>query len=102
MNARRLLLAAVISLTAAPCSSASAAEPPPGASSCSGCHPAQAGVDTSLRPLAGRPASEMVALMHAFRAGERQPTIMDQIVKGFSDAELAAIAAWYAEQKAPP
>jgi cytochrome subunit of sulfide dehydrogenase len=40
-----------------------------------------------------------VAQMQAFRAGQGQPTVMDQIAKGFTDAEMQAIAAWYAEQK---
>jgi cytochrome c553 len=37
--------------------------------------------------------------MQAFRDGKRPATVMDRIAKGFSDAEIAAIAAWYAEQK---
>jgi cytochrome subunit of sulfide dehydrogenase len=36
--------------------------------------------------------------MQAFRAGQRPATVMDRIVKGFSDPEIAAIAAWYAAQ----
>jgi len=39
------------------------------------------------------------AAMRAFRTGERAATVMDRIAKGFSEAETAAIAAWYAEQK---
>jgi cytochrome c553 len=37
--------------------------------------------------------------MQAFRDGGRPATVMDRIAKGFSDAETAAIAVWYAEQK---
>jgi sulfide dehydrogenase cytochrome subunit len=37
--------------------------------------------------------------MQAFRSGERPATVMDQIAKGFSEAEIQAIAAWYAAQK---
>src|SRR4051812_4008722 len=81
------------------CTSVQAAEPPPGATSCTGCHAASAGVDTPVPRLAGRYAVEITAKMQAFRAGEGQPTVMDQIAKGFSDAEVQAIAAWYAEQK---
>ena len=36
--------------------------------------------------------------MQAFRAGQRPATVMDRIAKGFSDAEVQAIAAWYAQQ----
>jgi cytochrome c553 len=99
MNATRVV-AAVIGFAAASCLSASAAESPPvGAASCSGCHAARAGVDTAVPPLAGRNPAEMVAQMQAFRTGERPATVMNKIAKGFSDAELQAIAAWYAEQR---
>jgi sulfide dehydrogenase cytochrome subunit len=58
--------------------------PPPGASSCSGCHAAKAEVDTAVPRLTGRAAAA---------------TVMDRIAKGLTDAEIDAIAAWYAQQK---
>ena len=78
---------------------AGAAEAPPGASSCSGCHAASAAVQTPVPPLTGLPAEHTVMVMQAFRSGTRPATVMDRIAKGFSDAEIAAIAAWYAGQK---
>jgi sulfide dehydrogenase cytochrome subunit len=78
---------------------AAAAEAPPGASSCSGCHPASAAVQTPVSRLVGRPAAEIVAAMQAFRTGQLPATVMDRIAKGFSEAEIASIAAWYAAQK---
>jgi cytochrome c553 len=81
---------------------ASAAEAPPGASSCSGCHAASASVQTPVPPLAGRPTDNSVAALRGFRTGTRPATVMDRIAKGFTDDELAAIAAWYAEQKLEP
>jgi cytochrome c553 len=80
-------------------SSATGAEAPPGASSCSGCHAANPGVDTPVPGLAGRDTAELVAQMQAFRTGQRPATVMDEIAKGFTDAEVQAIAAWYAEQR---
>ena len=97
MTATRIFVAAA--LVVVYCTSVKAAEPPPGATSCSGCHAANAGVETSVPRLAGRKAADMVAQMQAFRSGQGQPTVMDQIAKGFTDVELQAIAAWYAEQK---
>jgi sulfide dehydrogenase cytochrome subunit len=79
--------------------SAAAADGPPGASSCSGCHPANVAVQTPVPRLVGRPAAEIVTVMEAFRAGQRPATVMDRIAKGFSEPEIAAIAAWYAAQK---
>ena len=99
MNATRLLVAVMLGFAATPIQPAVSAEAPPGAASCSGCHPANAGVETAVPRLAGRNAAELVAQMQAFRAGQRPATVMDQIAKGFSDAEVQAIAGWYAEQK---
>jgi cytochrome c553 len=79
--------------------SAGAAEAPPGASACSGCHPASTAVPTPVPLLAGLPTAHIVTAMQAFRTGQRPATVMDRIAKGFSDAEIAAIAAWYAGQK---
>jgi cytochrome subunit of sulfide dehydrogenase len=78
--------------------SAAAADAPPGATSCSGCHAASAAVQTSVPRLVGRPAVEIVTAMQAFRVGQRPATVMDRIAKGFSEPEIAAIAAWYAAQ----
>jgi cytochrome subunit of sulfide dehydrogenase len=74
-------------------------EPPPGASSCSGCHAAKAGVDSAVPRLAGRAAGEIAELMWAFKSGSRPATVMDRIARGLTDAEIEAIAAWYAQQK---
>src|SRR5689334_781876 len=81
-------------------SRAAAAEAPPGASSCSGCHAASAAVDTPVPRLVGMPAAQIAEAMLAFRAGTRPGTIMPRIAKGFSESEIAAIAAWYAAQPA--
>jgi cytochrome c553 len=73
--------------------------PPPGASSCSGCHAADKRVDTAVPTLIGRTATDLVAQMQAFKSGQKPGTVMDRIAKGFSDAEIRAIADWYAQQK---
>jgi cytochrome subunit of sulfide dehydrogenase len=97
MNATRVSAAVVAVLTSIATAFA-ASEPPAGATSCSGCHPANAGVQSPVPPLAGKNAEEIVAQMQAFRAGQRPATVMDRIAKGFSDAEVQAIAAWYAQR----
>jgi cytochrome c553 len=37
--------------------------------------------------------------MRAFRFGQRGATVMDRIVKGYSDSEIEAIAGWYQTQR---
>jgi cytochrome c553 len=67
--------------------------------SCSGCHSANAGIDTPVPRLAGLAPAAIVAAMQAFRSGARPATVMDRIAKGFSDDEIESIAAWYAAQR---
>lgn len=74
-----------------------AAMPPPLVAGCTGCHAGDG--DPRLPNLAGRSARDIVAAMKAFRSGSRPATIMDRIAKGFSDAEITAIATWYAAQR---
>ena len=65
-----------------------------------GCHAASAGVETPVPRLDGRNAAEIVDADAGIpdRASS-QSTVMDRIAKGFTDAEIQAIAAWYAQQK---
>ncbi|MGE3649989.1 MAG: cytochrome c [Reyranellaceae bacterium] len=83
---------------------AQAASPdgPAGAMSCSGCHASGKSVETAVPRLVGRPAAELAAAMRAFRKGEREPTVMGRIAKGFSDAEIDALAAFFAARKDAP
>lgn len=91
-----LAVAAGVVLAGSPSAAAEAA--PPGALACSGCH-APVAVPSRLPRLHGRPAAEIVALMAAYRAGSTPATVMDRIARGFSEAEIEAIAAWYAARK---
>jgi len=97
MIATRVSVAVIAAILAG--GAAFAADAPPGAAGCSGCHAASSRVDTPVPPLLGRPAADTSNQMIAFKSGERKGTIMDRIAKGFSDEEIRAIAAWYAEQK---
>ena len=74
-------------------------EAPPAVLACSGCHPASTNVQTPVPRLEGRNAAEIVDQMHAFRDGKRESTVMDRIAKGFTDPEIQAIAAWYAQRR---
>jgi len=95
---RRTVTAAIACAWIAAATVASA-EPPAGAAACSGCHPSSARGPSPVARLAGRDRAEIVKAMHDFRSGERAATVMDRIAKGFTDDEIQAIAAWYAEQK---
>ena len=95
----RSTLAAAIAYVTIAAATVASAEPPAGAAACSGCHPSSARVSSPVPRLAGRDRAEIVKAMQDFRSGARAGTVMDRIAKGFTDAEIQAIAAWYAEQK---
>jgi cytochrome subunit of sulfide dehydrogenase len=78
---------------------AAAPMPPPGAASCTGCHADSTKVETNVPRLVGRNPAEIVAAMEAFRSGQKSATVMDRIAKGFSEAEIRAIADWFGAQK---
>ena len=95
-----MALAVVTSCLFAPAADAAAASvPPPGAASCSGCHAASTKVETRVPRIAGRNPAEIVAAMEAFRSGQKPATVMDRIAKGFTEAEIRAIADWLGTQK---
>ena len=72
--------------------------PPPGAASCTGCHASSAKVETRVPRIVGRNPAEIIAAMEAFRSGQKPATVMDRIAKGFTEAEIRAIAAWLGAQ----
>ena len=95
----RRVVAAAIGFTSIAAAVVVSAEPPAGAASCSGCHPASTRVTSPVPRLAGLDQAAIVKAMQDFRSGARAGTVMDRISKGFTDAEIQAIAAWYATQR---
>jgi cytochrome subunit of sulfide dehydrogenase len=55
---------------------------------------------STVPPLAGRREGELVQAMREFKEGTRQATVMHQIAKGYSDAEIVAIARRFAQEGA--
>lgn len=79
---------------------------PASAQMCATCHGAN-GLSTLLNAphLAGQPAIYLVEQMKAYRSGKRSHEVMNVVAKPLSDADIDALAAWYAsikiEVKAP-
>jgi len=93
-----VLIAALASLPAI------AAEPDPLlgrnlAASCAMCHGTDGRSGGITAPLAGRPAKDIVATVKLFREGKKPATIMNQIAKGYTDAQIQAIAEYFADQE---
>ena len=93
------ILAAAIGLASIAAAGLASAEPPAGAAACSGCHPTSPRVISPVIRLNGLDQTRIVKAMEDFRSGSRPATVMDRISKGFTDAEIQAIAAWYASQR---
>jgi sulfide dehydrogenase cytochrome subunit len=71
------------------------------AASCTGCHGTQgrAVAGSAVPGLAGQPASVIAEQLKAFKSGARTGTVMPQIAKGYSDAQIDRLAAYFAAQK---
>ncbi len=71
------------------------------AATCANCHgtAGQAVAGSANATLAGRSKDDIVAQMRAFKSGARPATVMHQLAKGYSDAQIEAIAAYFAAQK---
>lgn len=70
------------------------------AANCAACHGTNGNsVGGAVPGLAGANKEYFVAQMKAFKEGKREATVMHQIAKGYSDAEIAAIADFFAAQK---
>lgn len=70
------------------------------ATTCFQCHgPEGQFAGGTIPPLAGYPRDLMLQQLKDFKSGKRQSTIMARHVKGYSDAELEAIADYLATLK---
>ncbi|RKT47170.1 c-type cytochrome [Thiocapsa rosea] len=68
------------------------------AASCAACHGTDGRAQKGMIALAGRDHEELYVALLEFKSGDRPATVMDQHAKGYTDDELAALAAWFAAQ----
>lgn len=52
----------------------------------------------AMPPLAGMPTEQFIEAMIAYREGTRAAIIMDRVARGFTDAEIKAMAEWFEKQ----
>jgi cytochrome c553 len=70
------------------------------AANCTSCHGTDGRSRGGIPSLVGQDRLNLVQQMRDFRDGKRPSTIMQQLAKGYSDAEIEAAAAYLSEQKA--
>jgi len=73
------------------------------AAGCAACHgtDGRAAAGAALPGLAGMPGSYLVEQMKAFKNGTRTGTVMPQLAKGYSDAQIDQLAAWFEKTPSP-
>ncbi|MBA3594169.1 MAG: c-type cytochrome [Polaromonas sp.] len=71
------------------------------AATCANCHgtDGRAVPGSSVLPLAGMDKNYLAAQMQAFKTGTRPATVMHQISKGYSDAQIDTLAGYFVAQK---
>ena len=68
------------------------------AAACASCHGSDGKVadGSSIPALAGMPREAMVAALTGFKNGSRPATVMHQLSKGLSDAQIGQLATYFA------
>jgi cytochrome c553 len=110
----RMLFAAAICASALPAAAQQPPAPPPAfapanltesgvrslAANCAACHGTggKSAPESAVAALAGRAKDDIVQTMAQFKDGKRPATVMHQIAKGFSEAEIAAVAEYFSKQ----
>ena len=71
------------------------------AATCANCHGTNgvATAGSSVVSLAGLDKAYTIAQMKAFKTGTRPATVMHQLSKGYSDAQIEVLATYFAAQK---
>ncbi len=69
------------------------------ASGCASCHGTQGRAEAGAMMLAGLDRTYFVQQMQAFQSGARPATVMHQIAKGYSDADIEQLATFFANQR---
>lgn len=68
------------------------------AANCANCHGTNGKSVAEVPSLAGVPANVTIQKMKDYRDGKLPATIMHQLSKGYTDAQIAAIAEYFAKQ----
>ncbi len=76
-----------------------ASPPPYFAANCANCHGTDGKSSAAIPAIAGKDREWLETVLLAYKAGTRPATIMHQLAKGYSDAEIATLADYFSKQK---
>jgi cytochrome c553 len=89
----------VVSIAGAIFSAAASADPDRNlAAACANCHGTNGYSQGGIASLAGQNKAQLLARLREFRDGKRTATIMHQIARGYSDAQLVALSDYFSRQ----
>lgn len=69
------------------------------ASNCANCHGTDGRSQGGIPALAGLARPYLAQQMQEFKTGKRAATVMHQLAKGYTDAEIDALAAYFSSLK---
>lgn len=69
------------------------------AASCSACHGTQGVALQGMESLAGQTKEDLLKKMQDFKSGKKPATLMHQLSKGYSDAQIEQLASYFAALK---
>lgn len=96
----RIIVFAISLLAVAPAAIADEVVARSLAATCANCHgPDGRSVNQAVKSLAGMPKREIVDTMQAFKTGKKPATVMHQLSKGYTDAQIDMIAAHFAAMR---
>jgi sulfide dehydrogenase cytochrome subunit len=72
------------------------------AATCANCHGTNGRSQGEVASLAGMPADRVVTTLSGYKSGALTGTIMHQIAKGYTDEQIALMAAYFAAQPRQP
>lgn len=104
MSSPFALAAAVAAILAAAVPTAAAAEELNAqglAEACTSCHGLEGRSQGFIPSIGGLEKSVLLGQLRAFRDQKRSATIMNRIVRGYTDAELEALAEYFSHAKQP-
>jgi sulfide dehydrogenase cytochrome subunit len=97
---RKLIVFAAISIGSLSTASAQEADVARLADGCTSCHGLVGEGGSAIPPIAGKAREDFIAQMTAFRDQSAPATIMNRLARGYSDAEIAALADYFSALEA--
>ena len=71
------------------------------AANCANCHGTEGNSAGGMPSLAGQPKAAMIQQMSDFKSGKRPATIMHQLAKGYTDAQIEQMAEYFSRLPRP-